>query len=75
MGPQMAKAGRPRAFTEPVKVRLPQDLLSGIDKYSAEMLDAPGRAETVRRIVRDWLIGHGYLSMESGDGDDGDAGG
>lgn len=53
--------GRPRSDTEQVAVRLPRDLLDGIDAYAAEEADKPGRPEALRRIVRDWLVGHGLL--------------
>ena len=43
---------------------MPRDLLDGIDAFSAEEPDKPGRPEALRRIVRDWLIGHGYLAYE-----------
>lgn len=50
--------------TEEVASRLPRDLLDGIDRFTAEETDKPGRAEAVRRIIRDWLMGHGYLPVE-----------
>ena len=56
--------GRPEVDTEQVAVRMPRDLLDGIDAFSAEEPDKPGRPEALRRIVRDWLIGHGYLAYE-----------
>jgi len=42
-------------------LRLAADDLSGLDKFSADQADSPGRPEAIRRIIRDWLISHGYL--------------
>ena len=43
-----------------VGVRLHDDLLLPLDKFAAEQ-DDRSRPEAVRRILRDWLIGNGYL--------------
>lgn len=58
--------GRPVVDTERVVARLPRDLLDGVDRFASEESDKPGRAEAVRRIMRDWLIGHGYLPTTQG---------
>lgn len=55
------KAGRPPVDSERLDVRLPRDLIEGIERYGADEPDKPTRHETVRRIIRDWLIGHSYL--------------
>lgn len=44
-----------------VGVRLQPELLSALDAYSTHADGTPSRPETVRRIVRDWLIANGYL--------------
>ena len=33
----------------------------GVDKAAKTDDDAPTRSEMLRKIVRDWLIGHGFL--------------
>ncbi|MEY9629059.1 hypothetical protein [Sinorhizobium fredii] len=42
-------------------VRLHDDLLSPLDKFCGEEADRPSRPEAIRRILRDWLVSHGYL--------------
>lgn len=39
-------------------------MLEGIDRFAAEQPDKPRRPEAVRRIVRDWLISHGYMPLK-----------
>lgn len=58
------RRGRPPVDTEAVNLRLPRDLLDGIDRYASQEPGAPARPEALRRIIRDWLIGHGYLTHE-----------
>lgn len=53
--------GRPAIDSEEVRSRLPRDILDGLDAFSDEQDDKPARSESVRRILRDWLVGHGYL--------------
>lgn len=55
--------GRPEVDSEEVRSRMTRDLLDGISKFASEEPDTPARSEAVRRIVRDWLIGHGYLPL------------
>lgn len=62
-GPKKSR-GRPPADTEAVKVRLPRSDIDGIDAFAASEPDHPTRTEALRRIVRDWLIGHGLLPPE-----------
>lgn len=45
-------------------VRLQPEPLDALDAFAASEKDAPSRPEAVRRILRDWLIGHGYLQIE-----------
>lgn len=60
-----SKMGRPKVDSELVRSRIERPELDGIDAFAADIAvnaDAPiGRPEAIRRIVRDWLIGHGYL--------------
>jgi len=44
----------------PVLVRLQPDLLDPLDKAAGDLSET-SRPEAIRRIIRDWLIGHGYL--------------
>lgn len=53
--------GRPPVDSEQLNLRIQRDALNGIDAFSADQPDKPSRTEAVRRIIRDWLIGHGYL--------------
>ena len=54
--------GRPATGKgQQVVTRLHDDLLEPLDKFSAGQPDTPGRPEAIRRILRDWLIGNGYL--------------
>lgn len=63
------KRGRPvTGQGTQIQVRLQSDLLDPIDAFAGETIhpDAPiGRPEAIRRILRDWLIGHGYLPSKS----------
>lgn len=60
MSSKTSLGGRPRVDSERVDTRMERDLLDGIDACArAEALST--RPETVRFIVRDWLIGHGYV--------------
>ena len=58
---QKRRGPAPTGKGEPVLTRLQEDLLTPLDKYAAEEPDSPGRPEAIRRILKDWLIGHGYL--------------
>jgi hypothetical protein len=55
------KGGRPPADTEAITLRLPRSMIAGLDEFRKNEPDLPGRPEGLRRILRDWLIGHGYL--------------
>lgn len=54
------KRGRPSVGSTQVQVRVPPDLLEPLDAAAKELSEA-SRPETIRRILRDWLIGHGHL--------------
>lgn len=53
--------GRPAVESDRVVVRVQQPDLGAIDAFSKDGRDI-SRQEAIRLIVRDWLIGHGYLS-------------
>lgn len=61
-----SKRGRPSVDTEAVRARFPRLDLDGIDAFAASEPDRPTRQEAVRRIVRDWLVGHGYMPPDGG---------
>lgn len=46
-----------------IGVRLQPDLLIPLDKAAAEIGET-SRPEAIRRILRDWIEGHGYLERE-----------
>lgn len=60
--------GRPATGKgQQVVTRLHDDLLGPLDAFAADTggnPDAPiGRPEAIRRILKDWLIGNGYLKL------------
>lgn len=59
------KTGRPEVDSEAVNVRLARQLLISLDNARRDMPDLPGRPEAIRRILRDWLINHGYSPLDS----------
>lgn len=61
INPSVKSRGRPPVDSEQVNIRVGRDVLEGIDAFAAEQGDKPGRTEAIRRILRDWLVGHGHL--------------
>lgn len=58
------KRGRPATGAgQQVQVRLQPDMLAALDKFASEE-QGFNRPTTIRLILRDWLIGHGYLPPE-----------
>lgn len=59
------KRGRPATGKNPpVNVRMPPDLADAISKFVADQdPQLPNTSEAIRAILRDWLIGHGYLDL------------
>jgi len=58
----MAKAGRPAEFPIKKLVALNQEIVDGVSKFQAdENPPIANQSEAIRRIIRDWLISHGYL--------------
>lgn len=56
--------GRPSVDSEEVRSRMQREVIDGIDAAAGDEADKPSRPEMLRRIVKDWLIGHGYLSKD-----------
>lgn len=58
----MARAGRPVEFPFKKLVALNQETLDAIAAFQADN-EPPieNQSEAIRTILRDWLIGHGYL--------------
>lgn len=56
------KRGRPATGKTPITgVRLDEDMTSAIEAFRAGEDPQINQSEAIRRILRDWLIGHGYL--------------
>ncbi|QAZ45966.1 hypothetical protein C1M53_26650 [Mesorhizobium sp. Pch-S] len=51
---------RPSATGLPIMVRLQPELMVPLED-AARDLKEESRPEVIRRILRDWLISHGYL--------------
>lgn len=64
INPRKKSRGRPAVDSEQVNLRVQRPVLDAIDAFAAEQNDTPKRPEAIRRIIRDWLIGHGYLPPE-----------
>lgn len=47
----------------PITLRLPPQIIEPLDAFISAEADAPLRAEAIRRILRDWLTGKGYLTQ------------
>lgn len=65
MDTKKRKRGRPPVDSERICARIERLELNALDKFVAEQADLPARPEALRRILKDWLIGHGYLDMKS----------
>ena len=67
------KRGRPATGKEPlVGFRAPPEITAAIEAFRAQEPDRPSQSEAIRRILKDWLIGHGHLQVEEeSDGSDG----
>lgn len=49
------KKGRPQVDTEPVNLRLPREIIDGLEVYRREQEAIPTRPEAIRQILSDWL--------------------
>jgi len=63
--PRKRRGPAPTGKGTPVQVRLQDEMLVLVDRYAASNPDAPSRPEAIRRIIRDWLIGHDLMPPES----------
>lgn len=63
--PKKRGRGRPATGKDPlVAFRISPDIAEGIDAYVGDQEPPPpNRSEAIRYILRDWLIGHGYLEL------------
>jgi hypothetical protein len=63
------KAGRPEQF--PVKFQMAMDtgLRDAVDAWRSAQRPIPPRSEALRLILRDWLVGHGYLPAPTDEDD------
>lgn len=53
----------PTGKGEPIMVRLQPDMLAALERFASEH-DGFNRPTTIRLILRDWLVGNGYLVRE-----------
>jgi hypothetical protein len=61
-GANPKRRGRPATGRgQTIGVRMLPGLLGPLDRYIADRGAGSSRPETIRAIVEDWLIGHGYL--------------
>lgn len=56
--------------TEAVNVRLPREMIDGIDNWRREQPNIPTRPEAIREAVSDWLVALGLMKPQNGDPDD-----
>lgn len=65
------KVGRPRIDSEMVRSRLPRETLDALDAFiaspTAAQHDIETRPEAVRYLLRDHLIGLGYIKLTPDD--------
>lgn len=53
--------GRPATFPIKKLVAINQEIQDAIDKAQADQPDGANQSETIRRILREWLVSKGYL--------------
>lgn len=53
--------GRPAEFPIKKLVAMDQETLDAIEAFRASVQPPINQSEAFRKILRDWLIGHGYL--------------
>ena len=56
--------GRPPVDTELLRARVGRAEIDAIDAFSADQHDTPSRPEAIRRLLRDALVGLGYLKND-----------
>lgn len=52
---------KPTGHRQQIQVRMDADILVALDAFIAEQTEELKRPEAVRRILKDFLIGHGVL--------------
>lgn len=56
------KRGRPATGKNPrVGIRIEPELIEAVERYRLGQNPETNQSEAMRRILRDWLIEHGYL--------------
>jgi hypothetical protein len=59
-----SKRGRPAVDSEAVNVRIDRSVLNALDGYIASQAEPrPTRPESIRKALKDWLIGLGLMSQ------------
>jgi hypothetical protein len=54
---------------KPINVRVNERLRDALTQFRREQDEIPGEPEAIRRILRDWLIGNGYLALDEDEKD------
>lgn len=60
INPTKKSRGRPPVDSEQINLRIQRPDLEALDAFAQAEVDKPNRTEAVRRILRAWLVGHGY---------------
>lgn len=50
--------------TEAVNLRLPRDIIVALEEFRREQSEIPTRPEAIRLLLRDHLIGLGYIKLD-----------
>ena len=53
--------GRPPVDSELLRARVGRAEIDALDSFAADQPDTPSRPEAIRRLLRDALIGLGYM--------------
>lgn len=62
----MARApGRPSEFPIKKLVALNHEIVDGIAAFQSDQVPpVENQSEAIRRIIRDWLVSHGYMKAD-----------
>lgn len=52
--------GRPKIDSQAINVRLPREDIDALTRFVDDQDGSPSMPEAIRRILRDWLVKHGY---------------
>jgi hypothetical protein len=58
---QKKRGRKPTGRNLLIGVRIPSDMLEGLDAAIEASEDQPGRPKMIRRIIADWLAKRGFL--------------